>query len=289
MEGILILIGTMKSKVRLLGLLLTFIVMLGSQGFVFALDCPAPITDNSTLPTAVPAELELDSFYKKYVDADGIPVVSSEKVRDQALVRAAKVIRQMLSKRQDIKEAMIAQGSKVMIIGEHEQVCDIPEYQHICNTPENIAYWNQRARGFGGSPEHDTSASCGEENVLGLKGDRYLGESILVHEFAHIIHTVGIIGVHPDFDDRLEELRHKAIESGLWDETYAVSNKYEYFAETVQSFFNCNQHVEKPNGVHNSISTRDKLKEYDPDMYALLLEFFPEIELDLVNENISRK
>lgn len=236
----------------------------------------------------VPDSLNIDPFYKKYVNADGIPVVSSMNVNDSALIRASKVITQVLSKREDVKKAMIAKGCKVMIIGEKEEVCDIPEYAEICDTPENIAYWNKRARGFGGAPEHDFSASCGEENVICLPGDRYKGESILVHEFAHIIHMVGIVGVNPKFDNELETLLQKAIEKGLWKDTYAVSNKEEYFAEAVQSFFNCNKYSEEPNGVHNSINTREKLKSYDLDMYNLLLQYFPEIELDLCEDNRTK-
>lgn len=236
----------------------------------------------------VPATVDIDAFYKKYVDANGIPTVSSEHVSDSALIRASKVISQMLAKRKDVKEAMIAKGSKVMIIGEKEEVCDIPEYQHICDTPENITYWNKRARGFGGAPEHDFSASCGEENVICLPDDRYKGESILVHEFAHIIHMVGILGINPSFDNELEALRLKAIEKGLWKDTYAISNKEEYFAETVQSFFNCNRYSAQPDGVHNSINTRSKLKEYDPEVYSLLLQYFPEIDLDLCTDNKSK-
>lgn len=233
-------------------------------------------------PVTVPDELDIDPFYKKYVDADGIPVVSSENVADEALMRARGVILQMLSKRSDIHEQMVKKGCKVMIIGRDEEVCDIPEYAHICDTPENIAYWNWRARGFGGSPEHDFSASCGEENVLGLEKDKYYGESILVHEFAHIIHMVGIVGIEPDFDERLEAMRQNAIEKGLWKDTYCISNKEEYFAETVQSFFNTNAYSEEPNGVHNAINNRSKLQSYDPEMYDFLLAYFSEIDLNLV-------
>lgn len=236
----------------------------------------------------VPDSLNLNPFYRKYVNAEDIPIVSSSQVKDEALLRARKVVIQMLSKRPDVKDAMVAKGCRIMIIGEKEEVCDIPEYAHICDTPENMARWNKRARGFGGSPEHDFSASCGEENVLCMPSDRYEGESILVHEFAHIIHTVGIIGVNPAFDSKLERLYQKAKEKGLWDKTYAISNKEEYFAETVQSFFNCNRYSEEPNGIHNSINTKEKLKQYDPDIYKLLTDYFSEnIVLDLCN--ISEK
>lgn len=243
---------------------------------------PTTALGDSIRPIAVPDSLGIHAFYQKYVDAGGIPIVSSGSVKDEALLRAGKVITQILSKRSDIKDCMVKKGCKVMIISEKEDVCDIPEYAHICDTPENIAYWNKRARGFGGSPEHDFSASCGEENVLGLPDDRYYTESIMVHEFAHIFHLVGICHIEPDFNDRLKTLHQQAILRGLWTDTYAISNKEEYFAETFQSFFNCNRYSEKPNGVHNNIDTREKLKQYDPEMYRLLLEYLPEIELDLV-------
>ncbi len=235
----------------------------------------------------VPLGLDIDPFYAKYLDAGGIPVVSSEHVSDEALIRAQRVITVMLFGRPDVKRVMAENGCKVMIIGRDEEVCDLPEYAHICNTPENIAYWNKRARGFGGAPEDASGASCGEENVLCLEGDRYKGESILVHEFAHLIHTVGIAGVYPDFDSELEALRQHAIEKGRWKDTYAISNKEEYFAETVQSFFDCNRYSEHPNGVHNAVNTREKLKRYDLEMYELLLLYFPESDLDLCGDNYS--
>lgn len=236
-------------------------------------------TEDSTiiLPKKIP------SFYQKYLEADGLYIVSSNQVRNEALLKAHQIITLMLAKRPDVKKQMVKKGCHVMILGEHEEVCDLPEYAHICDTPENIAFWNKRARGFGGSPEDDYSASCGEENVLALSGDRYQGENILIHEFAHLIHTVGIAGVNPRFDQELETLRQQAIQKGLWKETYAISNKEEYFAECVQSFFNCNQYAEPANGIHNSINRRSKLKIYDPEMYALLKEYFYEIEIPIHN------
>ena len=120
--------------------------------------------------------------------------------------------------------------------------------------------------------------------MLALPGDRYVGENILIHEFAHLFHTIGIVGVEPDFNERLEKCRQHAIAKGLWKDTYAISNKEEYFAECVQSFFNCNRYSETPNKVHNSMNRRTKLKSYDPEMYQLLKEYFYEIEIPILNE-----
>ena len=233
--------------------------------------------------TGIPEGKNIPSFYQKYIETEGLYVTSSGKVSDEALLKACDIISLMLAKRPDVKAHMVKKGCHVMIIGKDEETCDLPEFAHICNCEDSIKYWNWRARGFGGAPEDEFSSSCGEENLLALPQDKYVGENILIHEFAHLIHTVGIVGVEPDFNERLEALRQNAIRKGLWEKTYAVSNKEEYFAECVQSFFNCNRYAEPANGVHNWVNRRMKLKTYDPDMYRLLQEYFYEIEIPIHN------
>lgn len=233
--------------------------------------------------TGIPEGKNIPSFYQKYIETEGLYVTSSGKVSDEALLKACDIISLMLAKRPDVKAHMVKKGCHVMIIGKDEETCDLPEFAHICNCEDSIKYWNWRARGFGGAPEDEFSSSCGEENLLALLQDKYVGENILIHEFAHLIHTVGIVGVEPDFNERLEALRQNAIRKGLWEKTYAVSNKEEYFAECVQSFFNCNRYAEPANGVHNWVNRRTKLKTYDPDMYRLLQEYFYEIEIPIHN------
>lgn len=233
--------------------------------------------------TGIPEGKNIPSFYQKYIETEGLYVTSSGKVSDEALLKACDIISLMLAKRPDVKAHMVKKGCHVMVIGKDEETCDLPEFAHICNCEDSIKYWNWRARGFGGAPEDEFSSSCGEENLLALSQDKYVGENILIHEFAHLIHTVGIVGVEPDFNERLEALRQNAIRKGLWEKTYAVSNKEEYFAECVQSFFNCNRYAEPANGVHNWVNRRTKLKTYDPDMYRLLQEYFYEIEIPIHN------
>lgn len=233
--------------------------------------------------TSIPEGKNIPSFYQKYIETEGLYVTSSGKVSDEALLKACDIISLMLAKRPDVKAHMVKKGCHVMVIGKDEETCDLPEFAHICNCEDSIKYWNWRARGFGGAPEDEFSSSCGEENLLALPQDKYVGENILIHEFAHLIHTVGIVGVEPDFNERLEALRQNAIRKGLWEKTYAVSNKEEYFAECVQSFFNCNRYAEPANGVHNWVNRRTKLKTYDPDMYRLLQEYFYEIEILIHN------
>ena len=262
----------------------TSVHLASGGGFAIRLD-PMPAGHGTV--TAIPAEKRaaIPDFYKKYIESDGFYVVSSDKVSDEALGLACDIIGYMLLKRPDVKRHMVQRGAHLMVIGKDEQTCDIPEFQHICTTdPDSIAFWNWRARGFGGAPEDELSSSCGEENLLALPSDKYEGENILIHEFAHLIHMLGIAEIEPDFNDRLEALWLNAKKKGLWEDTYALSNKEEYFAEAVQSFFNCNRYAEPANGIHNHVNRRAKLKAYDPDIYKLLSEYFYEIEIPIKNQ-----
>ena len=78
--------------------------------------------------TTPPAGLGLPSFYKKYVSANGYPIVSSEKVNDYALKEAAYLVNMMLAKRPDVREAMIESGSRMIVMAYNEYTTDIPEH-----------------------------------------------------------------------------------------------------------------------------------------------------------------
>ena len=213
-----------------------------------------------------PRILGLDPFYEKYADAKGLPVISSRKVPDEALVTAAELILNMLAKRADLHRALIASNARVVVMGAREVTTDIPEHNNL--TPKD--YWDNRARGIGGNQ----TTSCGEENLLGYEDDRYKGESILVHEFAHTVHGLAMRIVDEGFDNRLKTLYEKAMAKGLWKQTYAATNRHEYWAEGVQSYFDCNLRAEPPDGIHNHVRTREELLKYDPDLYKLIDDVF---------------
>ena len=227
-----------------------------------------PATFEVTVP---PSEMQLPAFYKKYVSANGYPIVSSGRVNDYALKEAAHLANMMLAKRPDVREAMIAGGSRLVIMAYDEFTTDVPEHSHM--TPKD--FWDARARGLGGS-RMDPVCSCGEENLLGLKGDPYFAENILIHEFAHNIHLRGMVVVDLTFDDRLKASYERAMMAGLWKTKYASVNHAEYFAEGVQSWFNNNR---PPDHDHNHVDTRKELRDYDPGLAELCEELFGDTEL----------
>lgn len=229
------------------------------------------MADTSCISTPPPS-LTLNPFYKKYVDADNIPIVSSVKVPDAALLAARRLAIMMLSKRSDIRKALISNRVRIAVMSIDEVTTDIPEHSDL-----NIAFpstdWNKRCRGIGATVVRPVS-SVAEENLLRYPSDRYRGESIFIHEFAHTILTLGL-DKNQDFRRCLQAAYDAACATGLWKNTYAASNIEEYWAEGVQDWFDANQHCHPPDGVHNEIHTQKQLKDYDPKLADLIAEVFP--------------
>lgn len=221
--------------------------------------------------SAPPNNLKVDAFYSKYVSANGYPIISSANVDNYALNEAAYLVNLMLAKRPDVRDAMIKSGSRLIIMSENEFTTAVPEHSHL--RPKD--YWDARARGLGGS-RTDPVCSCGEENLLCYPGDPYATENILIHEFAHNIHLRGLVNVDPTFDDRLKQTYENAIAAGLWKTKYASTNKNEYWAEGVQSWFSNNR---PPDHDHNHVDTRRELREYDPPLAELCEEVFGKTDL----------
>ena len=229
--------------------------------------------------TAVPDSLGYDKFYTKYVDVNGLPLVSSWRVPDSAFVAAHRTLYAMTSMlRPEILEAMKKANARVAIMARYEGTTDLPEHHYLVN--DTALNWDLRARGLGGTIDEPLT-SCAEENVLAYQIDKYHAEDILIHEFAHAIHCIGIIQVDTAFNTRLQALYEKAKASGILEGTYRATDKEEYFAEAVQDWFNVNAEMPRADGKHNWCNTREELQQYDPDLYQLLSEYFPKTNLQI--------
>ncbi len=221
-------------------------------------------------PATVRKTFNLDPFYEQWVDVEGLPIVASSKVDPYAVKEAAWLIRQMIGHRQDVLQALAKNNVRFAVMAHNELTTQIPEHSDL----QPDYYWDRRARGLGSTPARP-AVSCGEENLLNYSGDPYSTENILVHEFAHAIHQMGLNTVDSSFDDRLKVLYDAALEKELWKDTYAITNRAEYWAEGTQSWFDTNR---ANDDQHNHVDTRDKLKEYDPALAALLTEVFGDLD-----------
>ena len=229
--------------------------------------------------TSVPDSLGYDKFYTKYVDVNGLPLVSSWRVPDSAFVAAYRTLYAMTSMLDPkILEAMKRSNARVAIMARYEGTTDLPEHHYLVN--DTALNWDLRARGLGGTIEEPLT-SCAEENVLAYQIDKYHAEDILIHEFAHAIHCIGIIQVDSTFDDRLQKLYEQAKAKGILAGTYRETDRMEYFAEGVQDWFNVNAEMPHNDGKHNWCNTREELQQFDPDLYNLIAEYFPKTNLQI--------
>jgi alpha-glucosidase len=201
------------------------------------------------------------AFYKKYLDVDGMPVVAGGDLDDVALRRTHEIVTHLLAGRPDVLKAMVDTRMYLIIIGKDQVYTDMPEYR---NHPDP-AFQNERVRGTGGRP-----TSFGEENLLSLPLDRYDDESIAVHEFCHTIDGA-LRAIDPGWTARRNAAYQNAIAKGRYRDAYASGNPGEYWAEIAQSYFDCNR---VNNWNHGPIGTREQLRLYDPEGYALARDTF---------------
>jgi hypothetical protein len=239
----------------------------------------------------LPALFHFDPFYKKYTDAMGIPVIGSEKPPDAALLVARDIVIHMLSKRPEVRQAMVEKGWRIGVMAASESTTDIPEHRDRKKPPpgdprltegekrgyetgtgiakmSDKEYWDRRARGLGGNP-----TTCAEENLLGYPGTRYYGENILVHEFSHAIMGGGIRLVEPSLHEAILAAYKAAMLKGLYKGHYAAVNANEYWAEGTQWWFWSN--YEWKDGDRR-LQSPDDLKAYDPTLFELLGRVYPD-------------
>jgi hypothetical protein len=75
-----------------------------------------------------------------------------------------------------------------------------------------------------------------------------------------------------DFDHRLAKLQEQATAKSLWKGTAAARSRVEYWAAGVEAYFDAAGNNPPPNLADRSIKTREALRAYDPDLYALVDE-----------------
>ncbi len=249
-----------------------------------------------------PAELverfQLDTtYYKKWADANGYPILASEEVPDKALAIVRDQVNYMLGHRPDIRDTMVAHGARIVIMAETEYTMDIPE-QGDWTVPKYLdprltggeredyyeegglgyrspeGYWNGRARGMGG-----TLTSCAEENVLGYYGTRYWGTNICVHEFSHGIMGAGIANADPYWHQEIVNAYHRAKELDLSTaQGYAGNTFNEYWAVGVERYVG--------NGGNHR---RAELKAEDPILHELITRLIPEGKVLPESANVANR
>ncbi len=220
------------------------------------------------------------SFYTRFTSSRSrILIQSSNHANRQAHRVAAGIIDTMLEKQPDVAAKMAERGVRLSIYGLDEYPYDIPEHRGGADVMK------RPVEGYGGEAANPIT-SISEKNILrireGVHQTRYLDECILVHEFGHAVHLLGINFLEDQtLAERLKTIYRSAKAKQLWPNTYAGSSIEEYFATLSTIWFNvmAESRTGEWDGVRGPINTREELKEYDPDAYAYFKDIYPKTSL----------
>ena len=305
--------------------------------FLAALPAVAGGYDLKPISEVQATEYKLEpSFYKKGVLVQDIFIATSKEVSDFTLLEAAYQFDMVMKTIQpEVASRIRARKVLCVLVAKDELTSDMPQFKSD-KTGSELDFYNWRQRGFLTTLEDRPTVLFAEEDVMEYEGGMQM-ESILIHEFGHVIDGAG-------FDEnqqrQLVESFNQAKAKGLWNDglaaqrfrrvkgdepvvllealvkafpkespdllkrcldggdilvnekpttsavkitgkdkilimfggdkqCYAGSNKAEYFAEGVQSWYGTNRTMDHD---HNHIHTRDQLKAYDPGLAKLCQE-----------------
>ena len=246
------------------GLFVLVTLVVSGSSFSAAAHEVKPLTE------AEAKEYGLDvSFYKKCTVVQVILIATSEWVSDYAHLEAAYQF-DMIMKSIDPQVAQRIRDRKVLCIltGYQDLTSDLPQFT-TDKTGEELDFYNWRRRGFlsweGGRP----TVVFAEEDVLEYEGGMQL-ESILIHEFGHVIHGAGF---DKQLQDRLTDAYQRAKAKGLWNDGRAAQRFRRVKSEKPVSLFDAlvaSFPDESPELIKKCLDSGDVLVNGQPTSSALM-------------------
>jgi hypothetical protein len=235
-------------------------------------------------PPKTPMFKNIDPWYTKFTWAREFTVVGHG-ASDEALLQANETIRRMFAYRHDILKALIYDGDKLVVLGPNEKISDLPEYKKLADKSKV----DHTSRYLTYNPDLKLLVVA-QENILGNPKDMYVGGNQVIQVMADAAYKVaGLRPVNPDFagnqqyelrlkrldeqfDKTVSALYDKVTADKKWKGTSALADKYAYWTAGVLAYFDAAGQDDAPNDFPSTINTREKLKEYDPDLFALVDE-----------------
>lgn len=171
------------------------------------------------LSSEISEEYKLDaSFFKKGTLVHDILIATSEKVTDHTHLEAAYLFDRMMKDLRPEVARRIRENKVLCILVAHDELTsDVPQFKSE-KTGKELDFYNWRQRGFLSKIDDRYVVFFAEEDVLEYEGGMQI-ESILIHEFGHVIHGAGF---DEELDKRWTETYEAAMEKGLWNDGYAA-------------------------------------------------------------------
>ncbi|MCP4814768.1 MAG: hypothetical protein GY888_19850, partial [Planctomycetaceae bacterium] len=143
---------------------------------------------------------------------------TSEKVSDYAHQETAYLFDMMMkSIKPEIAQRIREQKVLCVLVGYQEFTSEVPQFKSD-KTGKELDFYNWRSRGFLTRRDNRPVVLFAEEDVLEYEGGMQL-ESILIHEFGHVIHGAGF---DKALQERLTQTYERAKAKGIWNDGRAA-------------------------------------------------------------------
>jgi len=251
---------------------------------------PFPLVETGDTVIAPPKGVL--AFYKKYINAGGIIIVSSDRVPNAALVAARKTVLYVLAQCPDIHKEMLKHNPRISIMAASEKASDLPEFG-----PGDDGQW-----GLGQMPDNPTSL-VSEKGVC-YEGNTHYIANFLLHEFVHMIHNLGIHFVAPEVENEIYAAYLSAVKKGFFKgpkdeprENLSAFEAYgddEYFTHMVNAWFDLNESLPGPWMDYKAgewgprSGTKEELKRNQPAVYEIISRYFPASGDDVIRKCTSK-
>ena len=157
-------------------------------------------------------------FFKKSLLVQNILIAASVKVSDTAILETGYLFNHMMVSINDaVAERIRKRNVLCILVGKDELTSEIPQF--VTNkTGKELDFYNWRQRGFLRHIDGRPVVLFAEEDVLEYEGGMQ-NESILIHEFGHVIQGAGF---DADLQKKVHEAFAKAKARSIWNDGKAA-------------------------------------------------------------------
>ncbi len=189
----------------------------------------APTFQVQPVSEAQAAEYKLDpKFFKKATLVEDILIATSEKVSDFTHREAAYQFDMVMKTlHPDVAQRIRAKKVLCVLVGHNELTSDVPLFASD-KTGKELDFYNWRQRGFLANKNGRQVVLFAEEDVMEYEGGMQL-ESILIHEFGHVIQGAGF---DAEQQVRVRAAYQNAKAKGIYNDGYAAQKFRRVTSET---------------------------------------------------------
>jgi hypothetical protein len=197
----------------------TFFVPLLQAALFVTLSGLASAYEVKPISEAQAAEYKLEpTFYQKGALVQDILIATSKQVSDHTILEAAYQFDMVMKTiKPDVAQRIRERKVLCVLVAKDELTSDMPQFKSD-KTGRELDFYNWRQRGFLTKVDDRSTVLFAEEDVMEYEGGMQI-ESILIHEFGHVIDGAG-------FDEnqrrQLKEAFEQAKAKGIWNDGLAA-------------------------------------------------------------------